>query len=265
MKLKKGNSRLKSGEKGKVYLVGAGTGDPEVITVKALRLIRQADVIVYDSLLPQELLGEVKPYAELVYCGKRAGNHHLTQVQINQKLVDSASSGKMVVRLKGGDPMLFGRGGEEAIFLSENRIPFEFCPGVSALQVCSSYAKIPLTHRGLSSAFMVLSGDFASIEDLDFNLLAKFKGTLVFFMARSSAGKIADLLVEAGSDRNLPVAFIENGGSLTQRVLTGTLEKINELHPDKDAPVLLIIGKTVLLHDRLIESEAFNYAASVRL
>ncbi|MCA0445880.1 MAG: uroporphyrinogen-III C-methyltransferase [Bacteroidetes bacterium] len=265
MKLKKGISRLKSGEKGKVYLVGAGTGDPELITVKALRLIRQADVIVYDALLPQSLLAEAKPYAELVYCGKRSGRHQLSQIQINRKLVESASSGKMVVRLKGGDPLIFGRGGEEAIYLSENGTPFEFVPGVSALQVCSSYGKIPLTHRGVSSGFMVLSGDSASLAELDFNLLAKFNGTLVFFMARSTAGQISALLVEAGADRNLPVAFIENGGSADQRVLTGTLAKINELHPHQEAPVLLVIGKTVLLHDRLTESEAIQFAASVRL
>lgn len=265
MKLKKGNSRLTAGEKGKVYLIGAGTGDPELITVKALRLIRQADVIVYDALLPQSLLAEAKPYAELIFCGKRAGRHHLTQMQINQKLVDSARSGKLVVRLKGGDPLIFARGSEEAIFLNENKIRSEFIPGISALQVCSSYGKIPLTHRGLSSGFLVLSGDSDSVKEMDFEWLAKFHGTLVFFMARSTARQISALLIEAGADRKLPAAFIENGGSPDQRVLTGKLETISELNPDQKAPVLLIIGKTVSLHDRLTESEAFKLAVSARM
>lgn len=264
MKVKKTNKSTLIAQKGTVYLVGAGTGDPELITVKALRLIRQADVILYDALLPQNLLAEAKPYAELVFCGKRAGRHQLSQDQINQKLADSALAGKSVVRLKGGDPLIFGRGGEEALFLSENRLPFEFIPGVSALQVCSSYGKIPLTHRGISSGFMVLSGDSSSLGDLDFELLAKFNGTLVFFMARSTSKKISEALITAGAETTLPVAFVENGGCSNQRVLTGSLERIDDLVLDPDAPVLLLIGKTVKLHQRLSFSEIINYAISVR-
>ncbi len=248
---------------GKVYIVGAGTGDAELITVKALKLIQQADVILYDALLPQSLLSESKRLAELIFVGKRAEKHYQTQNQINDKLIAHAKSGKLVVRLKGGDPLIFGRGSEEALALSQAGIPFEIIPGISALQTCSSYSSIPLTHRGVSRSFMAISGDEQSMNEIDFKWLGQYKGTLVFFMARKTFLTISSQLIQSGMKRDTPLAVIENGGYDDQVVHTATLSTAYEISPSQDAAVLVIIGETVNYHAILSQTkQEADYALS---
>lgn len=238
----------------KVFLVGAGPGDEGLITVKGLKCIQKADVIVYDNLVNSGLLSHSKKSAEMIYVGKKVNNHTLSQEEINLLLVEKANENKYVVRLKGGDPFIFGRGGEEALELIKNNIPFEVVPGVSSSYAALAYSGIPVTHRGVSSSFHVITGHEDPMKeksDLDYKLLAGLSGTLVFLMGLNSLSKIVLALVKYGKPIDTAVAIVTKGTTPNQKVITGTLEDIEEKSKDADYPSIIVIGKVVELRDVL--------------
>ena len=204
---------------GKVYIVGAGPGDPELLTLKALRLIKSADVILYDRLINQEILLFAKPDCELVYVGKEDGKHTIEQEKINELLLKYAHTREVVVRLKGGDPFIFGRGGEEALFLAEHGIEFVVVPGVSSFYSVPAYAGIPITFRGISSSFAVITGHEDPRKERSSIDWESLKGinTLIVLMGVSRRKEIARRLIEIGRDPKEPVAFIENGTTERQK------------------------------------------------
>ena len=213
---------------GEVYLVGAGPGDIELITVKGLRLVSEADVIVHDSLIGMELLDSARDDAELIDVGKRGSRHKAEQEEINQILVDKAAEGKLVVRLKGGDPFLFGRGGEEAEALRTAGIPVHVVPGVSVLSV-PALSGIPVTHRDLASMVTIVTGHESALKEseiLDWSSLAKLGGTIVIMMGMSNLGKNMERLVAGGMDPKTPVTVIENGSTPKQRVVSAEITEI---------------------------------------
>ena len=236
---------------GKVFLVGAGPGDPDLITVKGLRLIRSADVIIYDRLIPHELLGEARPDAELIDAGKAPARQRLSQEAINALIVEKASQGDQVVRLKGGDPFVFGRGGEEALACFKAGIPFEVVPGVSSAFAVPAYAGIPVTHRGLSSALTIITGheDPSEAGSIDYEALARLGGTLVILMGVQHAAAILARLAEAGLPAATPAAVIEWGATPDQRVAEGTLATIAAVAAalDIQPPAITVIGEVVRL------------------
>lgn len=254
--------RIKTFHPGTVYLTGAGIGSPDLITIRALNAIRSADVILYDALMPDGLLEEVKPYTELIYSGKLSGRHSMSQEEINRKLIHHAKAGKVVIRLKGGDPMIFGRGGEEALILLQAGIPVEIIPGISSLQVCAASAGLPLTHRGISAGFRVLSGDPTSVSRLDPAQIARSEETLVFFMARDRFKEILNALLLAGMEGSMPVAWISDAGGPSQQVQIADLRSAGTLAPDPDVPGLLLVGRTVSLHFQLPVSGGVAHAVS---
>lgn len=232
---------------GKVYLVGAGPGDVELLTLKALRLIKSADVILYDRLVNPEILLFAKPDCELVYVGKEDGKHTLEQERINTLLLEYATKREVVVRLKGGDPFVFGRGGEEALFLATHGIEFEVVPGVSSAIAVPAYAGIPLTFRGLSSSFAVITGHEDPKKKSSSINWESLKGidTLVFLMAVSNRQAIAKKLIEVGREPKEPVAFIESGTTPDQKLQITTLEGVAYNPPDIKPPAVMIVGHVV--------------------
>jgi uroporphyrinogen III methyltransferase/synthase len=243
-------------KKGKVYLVGAGPGDPGLLTVKGLECLKQADVIVYDRLLDDSLLELARPGAEKIYVGKSAGWHTLKQEEINELLVGKAGEGKGVVRLKGGDPFVLGRGGEEVEALAGSRVPFKVVPGVSSATAVPAYAGIPLTHRELASSFIVATGHEAGGKDDAATLWDKLgtgAGTLVFLMGVTRLRHIVKALLDNGRHASTPVALIADGTTNRQRVLIGTLENIAaqaekvKLKP----PAVIVVGEVVRLREKL--------------
>ena len=241
---------------GKVYLTGAGPGDPELLTVKARRAIRQADVILYDNLVNPEILEEVKDDALLIYVGKEDKHHTIPQEQINAMLVEYAQKYAKVVRLKGGDPLVFGRGGEEALFLAENGIDFEFIPGITSAIAVPAYAGIPVTHRGINTSFRVMTGHQAAChkcgKDHGFDAgTLRENETLVILMGLHGLDKIVPALVKNGVLPTTPCAVIENGTRKNQRCVTATLETIIEASMGMGSPAIIVIGETVLLRDQL--------------
>lgn len=238
--------------RGKVYLVGAGPGDPELITRKALRLIQSADVILYDRLIPLELLDETS--AECIDVGKAPTKHRFSQSAINQLLVERALGGQQVVRLKGGDPLIFGRGGEEALACYAAGIPFEIVPGVSSALAVPTYAGIPLTHREVNRAFTVITGheDPALINPQWFEGLVKVGGTLVILMGVKQLAAILENLIRAGLDPQTPAAIIENGTLPQQVVLQATAETLADLAQARpiNPPAITVIGEVVNLRDQ---------------
>jgi uroporphyrinogen III methyltransferase / synthase len=240
---------------GLVYLIGGGPGDPDLITVKGLKALRSADVILYDNLAPRELLAEAKAGAELINCGKRANKHTLIQDEINTHLVAHAQQGKIVARLKGGDPFVFGRGGEEAEACRLAGIPFEVIPGISSALAVPAYAGIPVTHRDMTSTFAVITGHEDPTKPstmLDYAALAKI-GTLIILMGVKQLPKIAAELVAAGRQPDTPVACIESGTTSKQRTIIGTLATIVELAEAQhlQAPAVIVVGEVVNLHEHL--------------
>jgi uroporphyrin-III C-methyltransferase len=239
---------------GKVYLVGAGPGHPELLTLKAAELIRNGDVIVYDRLVQEEVLAMAKPSAERIYMGKPVGKHDSRQAEVNELLVRKAREGRMVVRLKGGDPFLFGRGGEEAEFLAEHGVPFEVIPGVCSALSAPLSAGIAVTHRDAASAVAIVTGHNAtSAEDrLDWNALAHLD-TVVFLMAVHTCGKIAQRLIECGRSPLTPAAMIQMAFWHGERVVTGTLENITERvrAAGIEAPATFVVGEVVRLREKL--------------
>lgn len=245
-------------KEGKVYLVGAGPGDPGLITVRGLELLRKAEVVIYDYLANSVLLEEVRPEAELIYAGKKAHQHTLTQDKINALLVQYGREGKQVVRLKGGDPFVFGRGGEEAQVLREAGIKFEIVPGVSSAIAVPAYAGIPLTHRNFNSSFTVIAGHenpFEAISETNLNweALSKTGGTLVFLMGLKYLEGIVARLIKAGHPLQIPVACIRWGTLPEQQIVTGTLETIVEQvrQAKFTPPVVIVVGEVVGLHEEL--------------
>ncbi len=238
----------------KVYLVGAGPGDEQLITQKGLDALKKSDVIVYDRLANPSLLNYSRDDAELIYVGKASSDHTLSQEEINQLIVDKAKEGKMVCRLKGGDPYVFGRGGEEGQFLLENGLDFEIVPGITSAIGGLAYAGIPITHRDYASSFHVFTGHFKS-EDRDHNWesVSKLKGTLVFLMGLSNIEKICESLIEHGYDKDQKAAVIMEATRPSQRVVTGTVSTIARIAREKaiKSPALVVIGGVVNLHGQL--------------
>jgi uroporphyrinogen III methyltransferase / synthase len=239
-----------------VYLVGAGPGDPGLMTARALELIAAADVIVYDRLIPAGALSGARADAELIYAGKEGGGESMPQESITQLLVDRGLSGASVVRLKGGDPFVFGRGGEEALALREAGVPFSVVPGVTAGVAGPAYAGIPITHRGAASAVAFVTGHEDPSKDesaIDWRALAAFPGTLVFYMGVRQLGAIAERLVAAGRNPGEPAAVVERGTLPDQRVVSGRLETIaaTAVSEGVRAPALIVVGSVVALGEQL--------------
>jgi uroporphyrin-III C-methyltransferase len=254
----KRNRRNMSGNYGKVYLVGSGPGDPELLTLKARRLIDSAEVIIYDQLPGKAILDSMPASAEKIDVGKCAGNHTMNQTEINKVLVQKAKEGKMVVRLKGGDPYVFGRGGEEAEVLVAEGIEFEVVPGITSAISVPAYAGIPVTHRESTSMVTFITGheDPTKPESwLDWETLAKFGGTIVILMGVKMLSRNVEELMKHGKDPDTPVAIIERGTRADQRVTVGTLANIAELAKARKvkAPAITVIGDVVKLHDILGE------------
>ena len=242
--------------RGIVYLIGAGPGDPELITLKGIRRLRQADVVLYDRLINDELLGETKTEAELIFVGKQPTNHSMRQEEINALLIQHAQQGRMVVRLKGGDPFVFGRGGEEALALSEANIPFEVIPGVSSAIAVPAYAGIPVTHRNHTSAVTIITGhekEQAQAPTLDWEALAKIGGTLVILMGVKELPAITRRLLAGGLAPDTPAAAIQEGTTPQQRVVNGTLATIatQALEERITSPAIVVVGTVVSLSNAL--------------
>ena len=245
-------------EKGTVYLAGGGCGDPGLITIKAMEILRKADVIVYDALVNAAFLNEARLDAEIIYVGKRAANHAMPQENINALLIKKAMEGKMVIRLKGGDPYVFGRGGEEGEDLFDAGIPFEVIPGITSVIGGLAYAGIPITHRDATSSFHVITGHLKSdaydgSSDLDWPILGKLKGTLVFLMGVKNLKKICDELIKNGMDPKMPAALVHRASTPNQRTVTGNLETIYAIATEAKitAPSLIVVGEVVNKRDKL--------------
>ncbi len=240
---------------GKVYLVGAGPGDPELITVKGLRYLQQADVIMYDRLVNRELLQYASEKALLIYCGKRPHAHTMKQESINRLLVKYAKKGCHVVRLKGGDPFVFGRGGEEAYACTVNHVPFEVVPGITAGIGAAAYAGIPVTHRHLSKSFAFITGHEADLmaKGQEWSHLAKAVDTICVYMGVSHLPSIVRNLIKNGKSPQTPIALIHWGTLAEQRTVIGTLETIeaNVKKAHISNPSMIIIGEVVRLSDSL--------------
>ena len=236
---------------GIVYIVGGGPGDPGLITVKGLDSLRRADVVLYDRLVAQELLNEVPPHAELINVGKEPKRHRRSQDEINALLIEKAREGKTVVRLKGGDPFVFGRGGEECQALTEAGIRYEVVPGVSSAIAVPAYAGIPVTQRGVTTAFTVVAGHTGSSDStIDWAAISRI-GTVVFLMGVEHLPDIAKELIANGRAVDTPVALIREGTTQNQLVVTGTLENIVEKTRGVHPPAVLVVGEVVRLHEQL--------------
>jgi uroporphyrin-III C-methyltransferase len=239
--------------RGKVYLVGAGPGDPGLLTVRGLDLLHRAQVVVYDQLVNPVLLEEVSPPTIKIYAGKQAGRRCIAQAEINGILINYARLGCEVVRLKGGDPFVFGRGGEEAEALADAGIAFEIVPGVSSAVAVPAYAGIPLTHRKLASSFAVVTGHEARkpSDSVNWSKLATAVDTIVIIMGLGNLPIIVSELIAHGRSPETPVAAIRWGTTIEQEIVSGTLGNIVERSARLDAPALIVVGDVVSLTDKL--------------
>lgn len=239
---------------GEVYIVGAGPGDPELLTFKALRLMQQADIVYYDALVSPQVLDLCRRDADKVFVGKKRSNHAVAQLGINELLVNSAKEGRRVVRLKGGDPFIFGRGGEEIESLRAHGVPYQVVPGITAANAAASYAGIPLTHRDHSQSVRFVTGFLkAGAPNSNFKNFLNTDETVVFYMGLHSLPRLTEGLIEAGRNSDTPIAIVSNASMPNQQVLTGTLETIVELQEQNQlpTPALLIMGDVVALHHDL--------------
>ncbi len=243
-----------SSEVGEVYLVGGGPGDPDLLTFKALRLMQQADIVLYDRLVSKDVVELVRRDAELIYVGKKCDRHAIPQGDINQLLVDFAKQGRRVCRLKGGDPFIFGRGGEEIETLAENNIPFQVVPGITAASGCSAYSGIPLTHRDYSQSCRFVTGHLKDgTMNLPWDELAVEHQTVVFYMALLGAKHLSEQMIAHGMRDNMPVALVEKGTTPEHRVWTTTLVELPNVVATETikAPTLIIVGEVVKLREKL--------------
>jgi uroporphyrinogen III methyltransferase/synthase len=238
------------------YLVGAGPGDYKLITLKAVECLQKAEVVIYDRLANKKLLDFAKDECEFIYVGKASSCHALPQDQINKLIVKKAKEGKIVVRLKGGDPYLFGRGGEEAEELRQEGIPFEIVPGVTSAISVPAYAGIPVTHRDFVSSVHIITGHERpekNVSSVDYEVLAQLKGTLIFLMGLSNLSNICNNLIKYGKSSNTPVAVISKGTTPEQKKVVGTLATIEKMVREVQLlpPSIIVVGEVVSLHDRL--------------
>lgn len=240
---------------GKVYLVGAGPGDPKLITIKGVECLKNSDVIVYDRLANKELLSYAKEDCELIFCGKFPNKHTMTQEEINELLVKKAKDGKIVTRLKGGDPCVFGRVGEEAVFLQEHDVPFEIVPGITAGIAAPAYAGIPVTHRDYGSTFTIVTGHTheEKQDEERWKALATGIDTIAFYMGVTNLASICEKLIQYGRPKDTLVAVIEWGTTKSQRTVTGTLETITQIAEQAKMthPAIILVGDIVQLHDKM--------------
>jgi uroporphyrin-III C-methyltransferase/precorrin-2 dehydrogenase/sirohydrochlorin ferrochelatase len=239
---------------GTVYLVGTGPGDPDLLTVKAMRLIGQADVVLYDNLVSREIMALLPGAAERVYVGKQRARHAVRQEEINALLVQHARRGKRVLRLKAGDPFVFGRGGEEIETLSAEGVPFEVVPGITAALGVAAYAGIPLTHRDHAQSCVFVTGNLRDgTIDLDWDALTRPRQTVVIYMGFANLPALCAALVAHGMAPSMPAAIVQQGTTPEQKVVTGTLESLPELAraAGLTPPTLIIVGEVVRLRDRL--------------
>ena len=242
--------------RGKVYLVGAGPGDPGLVTLKAVELLRAADVVVYDHLVGPETLAFAREGAEMVDAGKSGSRHKLEQDEINELLADCASEGRAVVRLKGGDPFLFGRGGEEAAYLKQRGVDFEVVPGVTSALAVPAAAGIPVTHRGLASAVTIVTGHESPGKPgaaVDWRAVAKLDSTIVVLMGAGNIRGIAEKVVAGGRPGDTPVAVVQNGTTRDQSVVVGTLADIARRAEEAGVgpPAVIVIGDVVKMRENL--------------
>lgn len=246
-------------DKSIVYLVGAGPGDPGLISVKGMQCIKKGDVIIYDYLVSTTLVKEARKEAEIIYVGKKGNQHTLEQEGINKLITEKAKENKIVVRLKGGDPYVFGRGGEEALFLKENNVPFEVVPGITAAVAAPCYAGIPVTHRSYTSSFGLITGHEDPTKeqsDIDWEKISTGVGTLTFYMGIKNLPNIVEQLVKHGRSKDTPVAVIRWGTTTSQETVTGTLSDIVEKAKNIKPPAITIVGEVVKLRDQLNWFEA---------
>lgn len=239
---------------GIVYLVGAGPGDPDLLTLRAAKLLEQADVVVYDNLVSEGVVNFTRKGAERIFVGKEKSRHTMPQEEINRLLVKLAKEGKKVVRLKGGDPFIFGRGGEELEVLVEHSIAFEVVPGITAANGVSCYSGIPLTHRDYAQSCLFATGHLKDGSlDLDWQSLTRKNQTVVIYMGLGALAEIARQLIHHGMPASMPAAIIEKGTTSNQKVFTGTLETLPDLVRTLGlkSPCLIIVGQVVTLHKRL--------------
>ncbi|SDO58134.1 uroporphyrinogen-III C-methyltransferase [Alkalicoccus daliensis] len=234
-----------------VKIVGAGPGDIDLITVRGLKAVQHADVILYDRLINQELLTEAKTGAELIYCGKQPGNHVMQQEEINNLLCSLARAGKAVTRLKGGDPFVFGRGGEEAQALSSRSIPFEIVPGITSGVAAPAYAGIPVTHRDYSSSVTFITGVRDLKDEAYWHHLTQSAETLCIYMGVAKLSRICETLIRHGKDQHTPAALIQWGTTSHQKTITGTLKDISEGAACIEQPAMIVIGEVVKLRQEL--------------
>ena len=246
-------------QQGEVYLVGAGPGDPELLTFKALRLMQQADVVFYDRLVSKEVLALVRKEAEHVYVGKQRAWHAVRQEEINQLLLEHAKQGKRVLRLKGGDPFIFGRGGEEIETLAAENIHFQIVPGVTAASGCATYAGIPLTHRDYAQSCTFVTGQLKEGElELNWSALVQPRQTVVVYMGLAGLSVLSQQFIEHGMPADMPAALIQQGTTEHQQVLVSTIAELPDVAKREQpvAPTLIIIGEVVKLHNSLAWFEA---------
>lgn len=250
---------------GKVYIVGAGPGDVDLITVKGMKCIQEADVILYDRLINKELLDYAKSGANLIYCGKLPNYHAMIQETINHFLIKYAKQGKVVTRLKGGDPFVFGRGAEEAETLANHNIPFEVVPGITSGIAAPAYAGIPVTHRTLSSSFAIVTGHMRAgkSDSIHWESLAKGIDTLAIYMGVGNLPYICEQLKKHGRSENTPVALVHWGTTEMQCTITGTLTTIVEIAKASEIknPSMIIIGEVVKLREKIQWFEGMNQQA----
>lgn len=239
---------------GEVVLIGAGPGDPELLTIKALNCLQQADVVLYDYLVSDDIMALVPDQTILVCVGKRAGHHSVPQEKTNKLLVDFARQGYRVARIKGGDPFVFGRGGEELETLFDAGIAFQVVPGITAAAGATAYAGIPLTHRDYAQSALFVTGHLKAEqanEEMDWSTLARGNQTLVIYMGLMKSAHIQQQLIEHGRAGGTPVAIIERGTQASQRVVRGALSELAELARDAESPALIVVGEVVRLADKL--------------
>ncbi|KIP78651.1 uroporphyrin-III methyltransferase [Vibrio harveyi] len=257
-------------QSGEVALVGAGPGDPELLTLKALNCLQQAEVILYDYLVSDEIMALIPSETILVCVGKRAGHHSVPQEKTNQLLVDFAKQGYKVVRIKGGDPFVFGRGGEELEVLADAGVRFQVVPGITAAAGATAYAGIPLTHRDYAQSALFVTGHLkeeSDDDDMDWSTLARGNQTLVIYMGLMKSHYIQNQLIKHGRAASTPIAIIERGTQIQQKVFSGDLSQLSELSKKAQAPSLIVVGEVVRLSQKLdwfLSSTEINKSAIAR-